>query len=276
MGYKEIIDCLQRDFGVEVTNYNESFLEKSIEKRLSENGCGSFVEYKKIIEQDYNERELLIKSLRINYSEFFRNQLTFAILEGIVLPALILKRKNSGRKEIRIWSVACSDGQEAYSMAILLEELTKVYSNGITYRIFATDQGETQIKAAKIGRYGIESLNNVSTRRLGVWFTQVGDKYQIKPELGQRIDFSVFDLLDGQLSCPPASIFGDFDLVICANLLFYYNQSVRKQILHTLGNCLTKGGYLVTDQAERDILMNNNFQEVYNQSAIFKIGNGGE
>ena len=85
------------------------------------------------------------------------------------------------------------------------------------------------------------------------------------------IDFSVFDLFSEQLSSPPASIFGDFNLVICANLLFYYKHEFRKIILEKVGSCLAKGGYLVTGETERDILLRYNYHEIFPQSAIFSI-----
>jgi chemotaxis methyl-accepting protein methylase len=83
----------------------------------------------------------------------------------------------------------------------------------------------------------------------------------------------VFDLFSEQLSCPPASIFGDFDLMVCANLLFYYKNEDRKIILKKAGKCLAKGGFIITGETERDILIRHNYHEVFPQSAIFQIKN---
>jgi len=80
----------------------------------------------------------------------------------------------------------------------------------------------------------------------------------------------VFDLFDEQLLCPPGCIFGDFDLVLCSNLLFYYKDEYRKSILERIGKCMKSGGYLVTGEVERDILLCHNFREVFPQSAIFQ------
>jgi chemotaxis protein methyltransferase CheR len=88
--------------------------------------------------------------------------------------------------------------------------------------------------------------------------------------LKNNIDFSVFDLLSGQFSCPPASIFGEFDIVVCANMLFYYKNKYRQAILEKTGNCMANAGYLVTGETERQILIDHNYSEAFPQSAIFR------
>ncbi|MEI7504649.1 MAG: CheR family methyltransferase, partial [Paludibacter sp.] len=92
----------------------------------------------------------------------------------------------------------------------------------------------------------------------------------IKPELMENIDFSVFDLLDNTSSSPATSIFGDFDIVICSNLLFYFNPESRKLIIDKVTNSISNDGYLVTGEAERAILLNHSFTEIFPQSGIFQ------
>jgi chemotaxis methyl-accepting protein methylase len=106
-------------------------------------------------------------------------------------------------------------------------------------------------------------------KRVNQWFTKKSDTYSVKQELKKNIDFSVFDLFSGQFSSPPASIFGEFDIVVCANLLFYYKDEFRQAILEKTGNCMATGGYLVTGETERQILTDHNYTETFPQSAIF-------
>jgi chemotaxis protein methyltransferase CheR len=267
---KHIADFLMRSYGIDVSKYEDSFLNKSLQKRMAETYYSSAEEYFAFLEQSTRERTTFIDSLHISYSEFFRNPLTFAVLERIILPSIVLKNKNAKRKEIRIWSSACAGGQEAYSLAILLEELRNGETSKFTYRIFATDQCESQVNEAMKGHYDAAALKNMSLKRAGEWFTRQGDIYSIKPELKENIDFSVFDLFNEELSSPPASIIGDFDLVFCANLLFYYKNKYRRIILDKSVNSLTNGGYLISGETERDIVMKCNFPEVFPQSAIFQ------
>jgi chemotaxis methyl-accepting protein methylase len=263
-------EFLMRSHGIDVSKYDESFLDKSVQKRLSETHCGSMEDYCALLEHGDDERKLFADLLNINYSEFFRNPLTFAVLERIILPLVAMQNKVSRRKELRIWSAACASGQEPYSLAILLEELKALCSEISSYRIFATDRGESQINEALGGIYPAAALNNMSLKRLNRWFVKHGDTYAVKPELKENIDFSSFDLLSENLSSPPRSIFGDFDLVICANLLYYYKREYRKTILEKTGNSLASGGFLVVGEAEREILMSYGYREVFPHSAVFK------
>lgn len=267
---KEIIEIIGRQHGVDVSNYEENFLNKSMQKRIIETECNSEVDYYKLLENSKPESDNFIHSLHISYSEFFRNPLTFSVLEKIILPAIIMKKIKSNRNEIRIWSAACAAGQETYSIAILLKELLNNANEKINFRIFATDQSNLQIKEALHGSYSDLAISCLSLKRVKQWFIRHGDTYIVKPELQENIDFSVFDLFSEQYSCPPNSIFGDFDLVICANLLFYYKPEFRKKIIEKTSNCLSTSGYLVTGETERDILLHADFQEVYPQSAIFQ------
>jgi chemotaxis methyl-accepting protein methylase len=263
----EIISC---SAGIDVSKYDDSFLNKSLQKRITETHCDSAEAYRNLLEQSKEEALKLIDSLNINYSEFFRNTLTYSVLERIILPSIILKKKNTNCKEIRIWTAACAGGQEPYSLAMLLEELKNGESQRFDYRIFASDHTESQVNKARRGEYTEDALSGLNLKRIKQWFTRHGEIYSVKPELKKNIDFSVFDLFNEQFSAPPASIFGDFDLVVCANLLFYYNPGYRKKIVKKTGDCLARGGYLITGETERDILMKHGFSEVFSQSAIFQ------
>jgi chemotaxis protein methyltransferase CheR len=271
---KETFHHISRIFllsqGIDVSRYDVSFLNKSLQKRMVETRCESEETYCHLLEQNNNEGELFFDSLHNSYTEFCRNPLTFSVMERIILPSLLLKMKTSKNKEIRIWSAACAAGQEAYSLAMLLEELKSVNDNKINYRIFATDQCEAQVEEARKGTYSAAALNNLNMKRVKQWFTIQADSYSVKPELKANIDFSVFNLFSEQLSATPASIFGDFDLVVCANLLFYYKPEYQKIMIKKAGNSLANSGYLVVGETERDILMRQNYHEVFPQSGIFQ------
>ena len=267
---KHIVNLILQSQGIDVSKYDETFFYKSLQKRITETKCGSDEDYYNFLKLNETEGSFLIDSLQISYSEFFRNTLTFAVLERIVLPVLIKKKIENNSKEIRIWSAACAAGQETYSLAILLKELKAHNNENINYRIFATDQSQQQINEALKGVYNASALNSLNLKRMNKWFTFKGDSYTIKPALKKNIYFSVFDLFSQQYSSPPESIFGNFDIVICANLLFYYKNEYRSIIIDKVKNSMAKNGYLMTGEAERDILMKNGFKEVILQSAIFQ------
>lgn len=267
---KHITELFLQLHGMNVSKYDEIFLNKSLQKRVADMRYSSFDEYYTNLEQNVDEAKNFIESLQISHSEFFRNPLTFSVLERILLPSIALQKKRSPQKEIRIWSAACAAGQEAYSLAMLLEELKNGDCQKLSYRIFATDHCEKQVNQAQKGEYSLEALYNLNIKRIKHWFVRNDNTYAIISTLKENINFSVFDLFSEQLSSPPASIFGDFDIVICANLLFYYKPEYRKQILKKIGNSLAKEGFIIVGEAERDILMNDNWYEVFPQSGIFK------
>ena len=257
--------------GVEISLYDDAFLNRSLQRRAEETHCETMDQYAALLEQSKMERETFINSLQIHYSEFFRNPLTFAVLEKIILPLILQKKEHSSRREIRIWSSACAAGQEAYSLAMLLEEMKKTTQDPFNYRIFATDQSGPVVDEARQGHFFEDAIRNVNLKRVNSWFTENGPIYRVKQELKENIDFSVFDLFNEQLSSPPSSIFGGFDMVLCADLLFYYKKEYRDMILEKAGKSSAKGGYLVTGEAERDIILKYRYHEVYPQSGIFRM-----
>ena len=265
---KPIIKLLLQLDNFDASVYDDSFLRKTIENRIAETHCESELAYYDYMQQNQFEALEFIRSLTVSYTEFFRNPLTFAVLEKNLLPNLYHKKANSKQKEIRIWSTACASGQETYSLAMLLSE----YGNkeAVNYRIFATDKSEIQIEAAQKGIYPLSALSLINIKRLNKYFTKQGELYTIIPELKENIEFSTFDLLDKELLCPQSSIFGNFDIIFCANILFYYKAQQQKEIISKLKKSLSKDGYLITGETERNILTQNRLEEVITQSAVFR------
>ena len=250
----EIIRMMGRTHGSDISHYDKLFLMKSLKNRLTAIGIKSAQAYISCLEQNSAEAQTFFRSLQIPYSEFFRNQLTFALLEQLILPSLIAEKEKADRAEIRVWSAGCATGQEPYSIAILLDDLIAAGGNPVGFRIFATDISEAELAAARKGVFDLGTVQNVRMKHFHKYFNVMGDSCTINPALKERIDFSIFDLLDDCLVCPPASIYGEFDLVICCNLLFYYRPDIRQLILNKVYRALSPGGYFATGEAERAIV----------------------
>ncbi|HCY41104.1 MAG TPA: hypothetical protein DHV48_07080 [Prolixibacteraceae bacterium] len=254
----------------DISVYDDTFLKNTITDRQAELGLYTDREYLNYLENNIEEAAIFKGRLSNSYSEFFRNPLTFAYLAQVVLPELIKKKKNRKEKEIRIWSAACAAGQEAYSLAILCDELIDRFSPDIHCRIFGTDISTDALDQARKGVFQSPTLGKVSLKRIQSYFTRDDEVYTIVPSFRECIDFSVFDLLSENGSCPPASIYGNFDLVFCSNLLFYYKTEIRNRVLEKIGNSLARGGFLVTSETEREIVTGNYYREVFDNSAIFQ------
>lgn len=243
----EMIRIMKETYKKDLTIYDDAFLVKSLERRMTGININQS-DYPSYLQENRHEAERLIASFQIIYSQFFRNSLTFAVLEQLVLPQLLSRKPENG--EIRVWSAGCSTGQEAYSIGIMLEELSQASSKPMRFRIFATDLSQEAIDIARTAIYDEDGVSNIRMKHLKSYFVKQGEAYAVAPGLKQKIDFSKYDLLDSHSSNPPDSIFGDFDIIFCCNLLFYYRTDVRRTIVRKLKRSLAEGGYLVTGEAE--------------------------
>jgi len=269
----QLITTLRQTHGRDVSIYDESFLAKMLARRLGADE--SAAAYLNRLTTDRAEADAFSESLKITYSDFFRNPLTFAILEQLVLPALVEAGEKSGREKIRIWSAGCASGQEAWSVAILLDELLAARGSEVRFQIIATDNSETELAAARSGAYFEDAMQNVRMRHLREYFSREGETCVVQPRLRERVDFSAYDLLDEHSSSPPAGIFGDFDLIFCSNLLFYYSPERRRFILNKVRRDLSPNGYLVTGEAERVIVeQTGGFRAVAPPAAVFQKSDG--
>ena len=263
----DIMQAMAGSHGFDVSRYEDAFLRKAIAKRLAATGGGTVAAYGERLAGDRAEAEKLFYSLRIDHSDFFRNPLTFAVIEQVVLPALVEAKKKSGG-EIRVWSAGCASGQEAWSLAMLLEEL----AGPAPYRIFATDLAEPDM--ARAGVYSAEAVGNVRARHLREYFSRQGESFSVVPRLRARVDFSAYDLLDSSSASPAASIYGGFDLILCCNLLFYYRQEARRRILDKICHAVSSGGYFVTGEVERAMVSEHReLLAVLPPAAVFRMTN---
>jgi chemotaxis protein methyltransferase CheR len=266
-----ILQFLNQDENRFFKKFDENFLLNSMKTRQNELQIVHLDSYLAYLQSDIQERELLKKSLLVTYSIFFRNTLTFTTLEYLVIPQLILSKSKQKSVKLKIWCTASASGQEPYSYAMLMESIKRKYSIPFEYNIFATDIDPVQIKNAQQGVYSEESIQNVPFHLFSKWFSRVDNYFIIDNSLKENIHFSVFDLFDQRYSAPPESIFGGFDIIVCCNLLFYYNQEYRKLLMDKFQNNSLNNSILITGEVERDILIQHKFSEIYPESSIFKF-----
>ena len=248
----QISTLLSDTYGMDVSVYDASFLRDTLKHRVEALGLSDANDYPESLETDPEEASRLGEALRISYSRFFRDPLAFAVLECKVLPDLLSRKPEGG--EIRVWSAGCASGQEAYSIAILLDEAVRGSSKSLRYHIFATDIRPESVASAASGRFTREDLRDVRLKHLESCFDRQGDTYSVAPRLKRHMDFSVHDLLDQNATHPPESIFGDFDVVFCSNVLYYYREELRTRILERLARSLAGSGVLFTDATEMSFL----------------------
>jgi chemotaxis protein methyltransferase CheR len=266
----ELSEILNQAHRLDIACYSESFVARSFARRWQSIPGMTRAGYLQLLGQDRGEAQTFMQSLDIHHSEFFRDPLVFSVLEHRLLPSLAKAKEASDYPEIRVWSAGCAAGEEAYSVAILLSELCDHRDVPVRFRLFATDSSAEQLELACVGAYRAQVLGNVQRRHLERWFSRQEEACVVVPELRERVDFSLHGLLDEHSVSPSASIFGGFDLILCCNVLIYYRPECQMRMLDRLRRCLAPGGYLVTGEAEREIVQAAGFQPLSLPAAIFQ------
>ncbi|OIP82916.1 MAG: hypothetical protein AUK44_06605 [Porphyromonadaceae bacterium CG2_30_38_12] len=263
--FNQIVTSIQQK--IDISRHSETFLKSLIENRMNEIACKSLEAYGLLFAQNETESDVLQARVWNAHSLFFRNKFSFEILKKMVMPSLIAQ-KNAG-KELRIWSAGCANGQEPYSLAMVLEELKAIYPKPFRYRIFATDVNPTNIEHAKTGIYNKNDMPRVSFGQKEKWFTKQEEVFVLSDVLKANVHFEHLDLFDKECAVPRASIFGDFDIVFCANVLYYYKEEYQFLLINRIIQSLSSDGLIVAGEVERDLFLKQNFIEIYPQSCLF-------
>lgn len=250
--------------------FTDNLLNTGVKLRMEDLHINEISVYASFVAEHKAEEEALCNRLINCYSTFFRNNLTFAVLEQMILRNLVESCSQQSQKEIRVWSAACAAGQEPYSLAILFYEMQEQRESKLNYRIVATDMQQDQINKALIGSYVYEDVLNVSLRRLQKYFEFNGNRYEIKNVIKDNVTFELFNLLESGNWSPSSSIFGSFDVIFCANLLFYYKPEFRSRIIDRIKHNLNADGWLIAGDAEKGIVEKHGFEEVFPGSCVFK------
>jgi len=201
----EIIRVMQQSHHRDISQFDEAFLLKTLTKRLALCSLSTFA-YVDHLAGSAEEADNFYNLLHIPYSEFFRNTLSFSLLEQWILPSLLADKQYSGQGELRVWSAGCAAGQEIYSLAILLDEMTESVENNVGTRLFATDYSSKELALAQQGVYDSAAVRNVRQRHIRKYFNADDKSFGIIDRIKDRVNFSIYDLLDERSSSPAASV----------------------------------------------------------------------
>lgn len=267
--YVELRKLIDKLFDFNLSIFSESYIVKSIQRRLQELNITSISAYTNYVRINNCEGKKLFTLFFNGYSSFFREEIQLAYLTSNVFPNIIEYKESN--HEFRIWIAGCSTGQEAYTIGMLLSEYGKLRNKDVKFRIFATDINKDALETAKTGVYSENDVQDIKLKYINNYFNKVKNNYEIKKSLRKQIHFSHFDLYSSSQQFPPESIFGNFDLVICNNVLFYYNETAAHSILDRLVNSISKKGYFVTTDIEKKIAQNRPLiTQIAFDSSIFK------
>ncbi len=196
----------------------------------------------------------IVEAMTTNETSFFRDNRPFDVFKDTVLP--YYKKKNATNKHLRIWCAAASSGQEPYSLAMILkEEAAKM--PGWRFSITATDISHEILAQAKDGVYSqFEVQRGLPITLLMKYFTQDGDKWIISDEIKNMVDFKYFNLLDGM------SLLGKYDIIFCRNVLIYFDQPTKKDVMERIEKQLVDDGVFFLGGAETVLGITDAFKAV--------------
>jgi chemotaxis protein methyltransferase CheR len=203
----------------------------------------------------------VVEAMTTNETFFFRDRIPFDHFRESIMPALLVARARERR--IRIWCAAASTGQEPYTLAICLKEMGKMLA-GWHVEIVATDISMEALEKAKSGIYSqFEVQRGLPIMMLVKYFSQVGELWQLTPELRGMVQFKPFNLLSD------LSRLGTFDVVFCRNVLIYFDQQTKTEVLDRMAQVIAPDGYLALGAAETVVGLTDSFKPFTDKRGIY-------
>ena len=237
----KITKLLLEEEGLDFSQYKVSTISRRIHRRCLIHNCTSINRYIQLLNNSVGERQTLCSDLLINVTQFFRDYLAWQNLENNILPRIIQQKRD--RAELRFWITACSTGEEAYSLAILIYEALQNLGKNIKVTIFATDIDRTALEKASRGIYPTAIARDISSDRLQRYFIFQDNSYQIVSKIREMLIFSPHDLTKD-------AGFTRIDLISCRNILIYMKPELQNRVLHNLHFSLVARGVLFLGESE--------------------------
>lgn len=223
---------------IDLNAYKERQMKRRIDTLIAKNRVDGYDKYVAALKADQNTFDEFVNYLTINVSEFYRNTDQWKLLDQEIFPDLI---KRYG-KNLKIWSAACSTGDEPYSLVMALSRHLPL--NQI--KIFATDLDKQVIAKAKAGLYAEKSIAGVPDDLKKKFFTKIGPSYQISEEVKSRVEFKEHNLLKDTYPT-------DYHMIVCRNVLIYFTEEAKDEVFRKFQSSLRPGGYLFIGSTEQII-----------------------
>jgi two-component system, chemotaxis family, CheB/CheR fusion protein len=257
----DVVHMLHVHTGHDFQHYKRATVLRRIERRMQVRGVSTLPAYRALLENDEQENTALLSDMLIGVTNFFRDREAFDALTRNILPQLF--RNKQSDEQVRAWVAACSTGEEAYSIAMLLAEQSALLLKPPEVQIFATDIDAQAIAVARAGLYPASVVTDVPAPRLLQFFTKEEDRYRVRKAIRDAILFASHNLLHD----PP---FSKLDLISCRNLLIYLNRDVQAKVLELFHFSLNPGGFLFLGSAESVDAASNFFTPVDKMNRIYR------
>lgn len=259
--FSKILTILKHQTGHDFSLYKKKTIYRRIERRMHVHHFSQINEYLRLVETDAHEVTTLFRDLLIGVTCFFRDKEAFSLLAKEVLPELLENKPNN--YTIRVWVPGCSSGEEAYSVAILLQEHLRRTGKNMQIQIFATDVDEYAIEKARSGIYPLSVKADIGEEYCQRYFTQSGDYYHIKKSTRELLVFATQNLTKD----PP---FSKLDMICCRNLLIYFSSELQKHVFPIFHYSLKENAILFLGPSETTGQTDDYFEIINRKWKIFK------
>lgn len=240
--FSELKLIIKRKIGFNCEDYKQPHLKRRLAVRLRATESKSYKDYAQMLSKSEDEVNKLKETLTVNVTELFRNPETFDSVRENVLPELI-KQKGINNKVIKIWSAGCSNGEEPYSIAIMLNEFLGRSIKRYNISIQATDIDDDSIAKAEMAIFQPKQLEKIGQERINRFFVKKDNNYQVIDEVKNLVKVKRHDMISGPK-------FSGFDIIFCRNVTIYFEQSLQEVLYMNFYNALNDGGYFVMGKTE--------------------------
>jgi chemotaxis protein methyltransferase CheR len=247
--FEEWRKLIYEQCGIYFQDNKKYLLESRLQKRIAFLKIDSFekyLEYVKYNPRKADELKYLYEVITINETFFFRNQPQLDALVTTIIPEIMNSPHKINKNKIRIWSAASSSGEEAYSIAMMFNEMVKPKYPNLSIEIVGTDINYQVVETAKNGVYKEYAVRNTPSYYMKKYFKQEGSNYYLDPKIKSMANFKLLNLYD-QTAMRAMS---GFDVIFCANVLIYFDLKSKIQVVSQLYNSLNKNGYLFIGYSE--------------------------
>ena len=236
-----IYTILKNASGIDFTYYKKSTILRRIERRMLVTHTATLSDFAHLLGDSSEEVNILVKEILIGVTNFFRDPAFFEKLKYNAIYKIVDRAKED--EPIRVWSAGCSTGEEAYSIAILFREVMEELEVSRDVKIFATDVDSRAIEQAGKGVFSENIIDDVMPDRLSKFFIKQNDQYHIAKEIRRMIVFATHNMF----SDPP---FGKLDLIVCRNVMIYFQPVLRRGLFAIFHSALKNNGYLFLGKSE--------------------------
>ncbi|SFC44932.1 chemotaxis protein methyltransferase CheR [Bacillus sp. OV322] len=233
--YEQFIISIKNLTGIDLSLYKEAQMKRRLTSLYEKKGFKSFGEYFRDIQGNPALLHEFLDRITINVSEFYRNAKRWEVLEKKILPRLI-----GSSKKLKIWSAACSTGEEPYTIAMVLSHWLPLSQ----IEIFATDLDENVLARAKTGVYPERSLNEVPPEMKNKHFSKEGEYYLVSDEIKKTVTFQKQNLLADRFQ-------SQYDLIVCRNVLIYFTEEAKNSLYKKFSESLKSGGVFFVGSTEQ-------------------------